>query len=193
MRPRSATTQPSRSPGPKIFEKVWMKMTRSGASDFSEGSQFAVVAELAVGVVLDDHQVPPLGDRQHRATAREAPGAARRVLEGGDHVEDPGGTALALEPGRRLVERLRNDSIGVARHAGRNPAELAAGLERDHVGRLLDQHRVTRIRERVEGVADPLLAATANEDLLRLQTMSSMRAIRSARNSRSGVIPGFGE
>ena len=31
-------TQPRRRPGPKIFEKVWTKITRSGASDLSDGS-----------------------------------------------------------------------------------------------------------------------------------------------------------
>ena len=145
---------------------MWDEDDALRSKRFQGWQPFAVVAEFAVGVVLDHREIVPLRDLEHRPAPRQGPGAAGRVVEGGSHVEDPGGPALPRETGRGLVERLRDHPLGVARHPGRNAAELAADLERDHVGRILEKHRIAEVRERVEGMADPLEAAAADEDLL---------------------------
>ena len=98
--------------------------------------RLAVVADAAVGVVLENRQVVLGGELDEPAAALDPDRAAGRVLERRDRVEERDRPALAqlglerVEVEALVVHRERHDVRAVARQ----------DLQRPVVGRRLDEH-----------------------------------------------------
>ena len=161
-----------------------MNVTRSPpSSSWIDGQRLAVVADAAVGVVLENRQVVLGGDLDEPAAALDADRAAGRILEGRDRVEERHRAALAelgferVEVEALVVHRERHDLGAVARE----------DLQRPVVGRPLDEHAPRphgELHGRVED--EPLQPARRQEDAARLDAVPlreqlPQRAVATAR------------
>jgi hypothetical protein len=96
-----------------------------------EGRQVvALVAQLAVGGVLDDEEIVFRRELHDALAALEAQGDAGGVLEVGDEVEELVVLLVGAEFLEEGLEEVDVDAVVVDRHAQRHGAVGAEGLRR---------------------------------------------------------------
>ena len=122
-----------------------------------------LVPEVAVGIVLDQGDVPFPGHLHEGLTAGIAHGAAGGILEVGQHIGQTRlvGTAADL-PG----EVLDQHAFVIAVHADGHGLHGGEGLQRAEVGGLLDQQTAALVQEHLADQVQRLLAAGGDQDLL---------------------------
>ena len=103
-------------------------------------------------------------DLHERLPPGERPGAAGRVLEVGDRV-DEAGALLAREEG---VERLRQHPVVVGRDLDEARPVGAQGVDRPEVGRALAEHDIALVEEDLAREVEALLRAARDQHLVRV-------------------------
>jgi hypothetical protein len=127
-----------------------------------------LVAQQAVRVVLEDHELLLVGDPDERLAPVQRHRDAAGVLEVRDRVDELGAPALVAQLGQRRLEHV--DPHAVVVHLDLHDVGLV-GVEARHGagirGRLGD-HDVAGIEERAADEVDHLLAAGRDHDVVGL-------------------------
>jgi hypothetical protein len=126
------------------------------------GQVLALVAELSVGVVLDDRGPVVVGELDQPPPPLEAQGDARRVLEVREDVEELGS---APQLG---LELLDVEPLVVDRHGEVVGLVGAPRLQRPEVGRRLREDAVPRVHEELADEVEALLRARRDHHVRRL-------------------------
>ncbi len=123
------------------------------------GQVLPLVAELSVGVVLDDGRAVVVGELDEAPAPLEAQGDTRGVLEVREDVEELRPAAqLGLEPPDVEAVVVHGDGE-VVRLVG------APRLEGPQVGRRLGEDAVARVHEELADEVEPLLRARGDHDV----------------------------
>ena len=124
------------------------------------GRRRTVVADARVDVVL--HQQKAIACRQfkQRASPRKAGIAARRILKSGNRIEE-----ARAHLHNQSLQRLRVGPFGVERHTHGLHALGASNIEERKIGRLFDQHSISRATERLRKQRQRLRRTVGHQDL----------------------------
>ena len=161
-----ATAQPVADPGGEdLRERPEVDDEPSAVERAQRRQRVALVAQEAVGVVLEDEQLALGGDLHEAPAARERHRHAAGVLERRDGVDELRAPALGLQAVERRLELV--DEHPVAVHRDLHDVGLVGGERRDRagVGRRLGDDDVAGIDERLADEVDDLLAAGRDEDV----------------------------
>ena len=128
--------------------------------------RLAVVHELAVDVVLDDHQVLAPRELEQPLAARGREAHARRVVERRDGVQQARAVAPRLRLAHGLRQRVDVQALLVDAHADDVHGVVGDDAEREVVGGALDEDHVAGPREVGEHLAEGLGVAAADEHVV---------------------------
>ena len=122
-----------------------------------------VKPQVAVGVVFHQRQAQFGGGIDQRGAARIAHGAAGRVLEVGQHIQEAGLVGACAHLGLEVVHQHTFVIAGHGHHGGLHGRE---GLQRAQVGGGLHQHAAVRVDEHLGDQVQRLLRAGGDQDLV---------------------------
>ena len=124
----------------------------------------ALIPELAVGVVLQDHQIVPLGKGVDLFPLFQRCGEARGILEVGDDIDE-----LCLGVRLDLLLQIRHvHPVRLHLHPHQLGPIGAEGIEHAHEGKLLTEDRIPLVEQHLAGQVRRLLAAGDGDELVPL-------------------------
>ena len=130
---RGAAVQPSRRPGREdLGERPEVDDVLAAVERIQRRQRVALVAEEAVRVVLEHEQLTLSGDLDQSPATLERHRDARRIVEGGDRVDELRRAALVVQAVERLLQQI--DAHAVRVHLDLDDVGLI-GAERRHGAR----------------------------------------------------------
>ena len=132
--------------------------------------------QVAVDVVLEDHELVARRELEHARRIRGADARAGRVVR--HRVQDE---ELGLLARQQALERRDVGAVRGARHADDARAESGEAREHHEPRRVLDEHRVARREEAPRHQVDGLGGAGGGQDLLGGRLDADVREARRQR------------
>ncbi len=150
--------------------------------------RLARVGELAVHVVLDEHEVLAPRQLEQAQAARRGQTHAGRVVVGRDGVEQARAPSRRPDLADGRVQRVHVETLRVQRHADDVHRVVGDDAQRQVVGRALDEDHVAGVGEQGHDLAEGLRVAAAHQHVVRRRARGP-RVRRRARRWPRGAPP----
>ena len=140
--------------------------TAFGVHGLDGRNKLTLIAQFKVRIVLDNQDVILLCHREQLLAALERHGAAGRVLESRDDIDE-----LDVRRGlKQFLELVHAHALVVHRDAHQLGIHAAESVERADEGRVLADDDIARIEHNLREQADRLLSAGGDEDIIVVRT-----------------------
>ena len=175
--------------GQHFGERAHVEHTLGVAGRQRQGG-FALKAQVAIGVVLDQRNVQFAGFVHQGLAALLAHGAPRGVLKVGQHIGKAGFVSAAARLGSEIINQ---HALIVAGHTDSDRLHRGKGLQSAQVGRALNEHTTVFVQKDLADQIQGLLRAADDQHLLRIDIPGQKIGHRLAQRGQSfsgGILQG---
>ena len=135
-----------------------------GIQGFQGRQDFALIAQLAIGVILNNGQVVLINNFHKCFTALHGPGTAGGVLEVRNYIDE-----FAVGSGcQNLVQLFGNQAAVIGGNFHKFRLVSVEGVQSAQVGRAFAEHNVAGVQEQLTNEVQALLGASGNQDIIRV-------------------------